>query len=69
MKKNRVLALLGGALFAAVVTVCALGVKASTLSDLSAKAGDYCKDCGSCSTDCRSGATGNIYPHHEAADF
>jgi hypothetical protein len=42
--------------------------KATTLEQLNAKAGDYCKQCG-CAVDCRSGATGNIYSGYEAEGF
>jgi hypothetical protein len=44
-----------------------LSASASDLSELSAKAGDYCT--GSANTDCRSSATGNIYPNMEAANW
>jgi imidazole glycerol phosphate synthase subunit HisF len=42
---------------------------ATSLEQLSAKADTYCQDCGSCSIDCRSGATNNIYPHHQAETY
>lgn len=57
----------GCALVAAGFALSGANASASDLSELSAKAGDYCA--GAPNSDCQSSATGNIYPNMEAADF
>ncbi|AMP98040.1 hypothetical protein AY601_1113 [Pedobacter cryoconitis] len=67
-KSQKILGLtLGGFLVAVGFAFSGLSASASDLSELSAKAGDYCT--GSSNTDCRSSATGNIYPHMESSNF
>lgn len=56
-----------GALLAAGFGLSGLNANANTLSELSAKAGDYCTSAQN--IDCRSSATGNIYPNMESANF
>lgn len=41
--------------------------QASSISELSAEAGSYCTQ--DSSTDCKSSATGNIYPGYRAASY
>jgi hypothetical protein len=65
MKKT--LAFFSAAVLLAVLFTNAFGYKVSSLEELRAKAGDYCT--GSANTDCRSSATGNIYPNMEAANW
>lgn len=65
MKKTFIF--LSAAALLAVLVTNAFGTKVASLEELRAKAGDYCT--GSANTDCRSGATGNIYPNMEAANW
>jgi len=58
---------LGCALAAAGFALSGINATASDLSELSARAGDYCT--GAANIDCRSSATGNIYPHMESANY
>jgi hypothetical protein len=70
MKRKLFLAL-GGAFATAALVLSVFTTSASSLQDLRAKAnpgaGSYCAT--SAGSDCRSHATGNIYPDHKVTPY
>jgi hypothetical protein len=71
MKKKNALSIGVALVFAFVAVLGGMSITASanSINQLSAKASDYCSSCGGCASDCGSGATGNIYPGMEGANF